>query len=322
MYKVVIIGTGQLGSRHLQGLKLAQLPMSIWVVDPSCESLRVAMERYNEVSYNSNIVSCEFVDNLDLLPHELDLVIVATNSTPRLNIIERLLSTKNVKNLVLEKFLFPALSNYQKAEKLLLNNGLLGNTWVNCPRRLWTGYQKLRNELCGASCIEFTAKGNDWGLACNGIHLIDMFAYLKGDVELSILDTLGLDKFLYPSKRDGYFELMGTLAVSDNCGNSAVISSLHGTPGALVLEVRSDEHVYLIDEMAGTITRDDELFADLGLRYQSALTGEMAEQILLRNCSDLTSYSDSARLHQYFLQSVVAFYNNHSGKQGDDCPIT
>ena len=32
MYKIAVIGAGQLGSRHLQGLKLSKLKSDIWVV--------------------------------------------------------------------------------------------------------------------------------------------------------------------------------------------------------------------------------------------------------------------------------------------------
>ncbi len=50
MFNVAIIGAGQLGSRHLQGLKLSSSPLSITVMDSNDESLRVAKERYDVVS--------------------------------------------------------------------------------------------------------------------------------------------------------------------------------------------------------------------------------------------------------------------------------
>jgi prephenate dehydrogenase len=46
MFQVAIIGAGQLGSLHLQGLKSASSPLSITVMDSSEDSLRVAEERY------------------------------------------------------------------------------------------------------------------------------------------------------------------------------------------------------------------------------------------------------------------------------------
>ena len=50
MYKVAIIGAGQLGSRHLQGLKVAASPLEITVMDSNEDSLKVAKERYDTVT--------------------------------------------------------------------------------------------------------------------------------------------------------------------------------------------------------------------------------------------------------------------------------
>ena len=55
MYKIAVIGAGQLGSRHLQGLKLSKLKSDIWVVDNNSNSLQIAQQRYEEGEVNSNI---------------------------------------------------------------------------------------------------------------------------------------------------------------------------------------------------------------------------------------------------------------------------
>ena len=48
MHQIAIIGAGQLGSRHLQGLAKLQLPCQVHVVDPSPKSLEVARQRFAE----------------------------------------------------------------------------------------------------------------------------------------------------------------------------------------------------------------------------------------------------------------------------------
>ena len=50
MKQVAVIGAGQLGSRHLQGLKVASSPMEITVMDSNEDSLKIAKERYDAVS--------------------------------------------------------------------------------------------------------------------------------------------------------------------------------------------------------------------------------------------------------------------------------
>lgn len=48
MKNISIIGAGQLGSRHLQGLMTAQTEMNIWVVDQSLDSLNTAKKDANK----------------------------------------------------------------------------------------------------------------------------------------------------------------------------------------------------------------------------------------------------------------------------------
>ncbi|NJM62856.1 MAG: alpha/beta hydrolase [Oscillatoriales cyanobacterium RU_3_3] len=53
-------------------------------------------------------------------------------------------------------------------------------TWVNCPRRMQPAYHKLRQDLHGHSPITMRVVGGGWGLACNGIHFLDLAAFLFG----------------------------------------------------------------------------------------------------------------------------------------------
>ena len=52
MYNILLIGAGQLGSRHLQGLMKCPLPARIEVIEPSEKNRNTAIERVqaNEIS--------------------------------------------------------------------------------------------------------------------------------------------------------------------------------------------------------------------------------------------------------------------------------
>jgi pyrroline-5-carboxylate reductase len=91
MYNIAIIGAGELGSRHLQGLKLAKVEMSIYVIDPNANSLKQSQERYDQVAANLMVIAISFLSNLNQLPENLDLVIIATSSIVRANVTKSLL---------------------------------------------------------------------------------------------------------------------------------------------------------------------------------------------------------------------------------------
>jgi ornithine cyclodeaminase/alanine dehydrogenase-like protein (mu-crystallin family) len=47
MRQLVIVGAGNIGSRHLQALKLVKTPLKIHVIDPSMNALKISKERYD-----------------------------------------------------------------------------------------------------------------------------------------------------------------------------------------------------------------------------------------------------------------------------------
>ena len=77
MFKVLIVGAGQLGSRYLQGLASLDIPLSIAVVDPFEPSLAIARERYLEVNSPCNH-KIDYLTNFDQSNQCYDLAIIST----------------------------------------------------------------------------------------------------------------------------------------------------------------------------------------------------------------------------------------------------
>lgn len=297
------------------------MPMRLQIVDSSPASLITAQERYEQIEPNPQIYSVEYLTSIDNLMPELDLVIIATGSKPRAAILTELLTSKSVKNLVLEKILFPSICEYTDIETLLQAKGLLNRTWVNCPRRMFNGYKKLRDELTGAKQITYQKTGPNWGLGCNAIHFIDHYAFLTGDTSVKAFDLSDLNSDMHDSKRPGYVEFTGSISNHTPKGNIYITSSAQsGT--AYTLSIMADGVRYNIDETNDQILNNGRPWAKIGMKYQSELTGTVAEQILLHDLCELTPYTESAALHLSLLHPLVTFYNNLTGKNSDNCPIT
>lgn len=115
MNSVAIIGAGQLGSRHLQGLARIEEPLEIYIVDPHEQSLKVSNKRFQEIP-NHNNKTLHLLTNVQELPLNIDFVVLATNSKQRLHVLKELLKQSTVKYLVLEKFLFPYVEEYKAAK--------------------------------------------------------------------------------------------------------------------------------------------------------------------------------------------------------------
>jgi len=323
MKNTVIIGAGQLGSRHLQGLKTAKVDMSIFVVDPNIEALEIAEKRYYEVEDNPTIRSINFCSSITLLPKDLDLVIVATSSLIRAEITTALIQAKKIKNIVFEKFLFPSISTYSTILNLLDVNNV--NAWVNCPRRMFSYFDQIKEIIENEEKVKFSVSGGQWGLACNSIHFIDIFSFLSATTHYS-LDVSRLDTKIIESKRSGYIEFTGTIAGAFENQQQFEITSLEGESNPPVITINTTNYQILINESKSEMVVRKRGAVDqeipIQIAYQSQLTGNLAEQILNTGKCKLTPFKESCDLHLTFLKPIVNFYNSLSGNEGDYCPIT
>ena len=61
---------------------------------------------------------------------------------------------------------------------------------------------------------------------------------------------------------------------------------------------------------------------NLGVKYQSDLTGVVVDDLLTIGRCDLPTYELSANLHKLFLTQILSFVNQLQGTYQDNCPIT
>lgn len=322
MYNIVVIGSGQLGSRHLQGIKTANLKLSIEVVDSNFDSLKMAENRYYEIKENSDSKSVRFLSSIDELSEELDLVIIATSSAPRFPITKELIKKKNVRNILFEKVLFQNVEYFHEIKKLLVRKNI--QSWVNCPRRMYDFYNIIKEELSNEKEIIFTVTGGEWGLGCNSIHFIDIISYLTGETKYSLL-TKGLNNKVYSSKRSGYVEFCGVLSGFTERGDIFNFISQENSSTTPLISIVTQNKKFIIDEAMGFITSFTDNKWDtnnIQIPYQSQLTGKVVENILHNKNILLPTYEESMNLHLPFITSLLDFYNIITGDDTKNCPIT
>lgn len=322
--KIVLIGAGQLGSRHLQGLAKSNIEVSIEVVEPFERSREVAKQRYDEIETNSKIKSIDFFESIDDLSDEIDIVIIATNADVRSSIVKELLSKKSVKNIILEKVLFQTIEEYHDVEKLLEEN--LAKCWVNHPRRMFPFYQALKNEIKNSEQISYMVQGGGWGIGCNGLHFIDHLSFLSDNTELKI-DNDFLHPHVYDAKRANYVEFNGLL--KGRVGNHvfALYSDKEYTP--VTLTITTDTLTAFIDEVNGytRVARKSndwkwEESTQKIVYFQSELTNIVVEQIITTRSCALPTYEEAMKLHIPFVEALLSHMENVDGQVYTLCPIT
>jgi hypothetical protein len=324
MKSIVIIGAGQLGSRHLQALRLIDEPIRIQVVDPSHESLKVAEERFNQVKKDF-FGEIQFLTEIDLVASEIFLAIVATNSIVRRHVIERLVQLKTVKYLVLEKVLFSESCDYEIVDKLLKDKNI--KCWVNCPRRMFPVYQELKEHLKGK--LNMVVEANNFGLGCNGIHMVDLFAYLTGENEIIISNEF-LDEEILESKRKGYIEFSGTITGTTKRRDLFQLTSYSTGTSMATLMLSDFQHRFIIKEN-DEIILEHATISDNGtiwevktfkMPYQSELTNMVLNDLIRTGNCGLTLFQDSIKHHLSLINQFLAFMQKNGVNKPTQCLIT
>ncbi|MBC6110553.1 Gfo/Idh/MocA family oxidoreductase [Pedobacter sp. CCM 8938] len=324
MYKIAIIGAGQLGSRHLQALLKINVDVAIEVVDPSDASLELAKQRAAEIPANAKIESVRYLNSITALSKELDVCIIATTANVRFELMEKLVAHTKIKYFVLEKILFQKFEEYQKAEDLLIANGI--KAWVNCPRRLFPVYQQLKSLIIPNEKITYTVIGGEWGLACNAIHFIDHLSYLNAndEFEFDLLNSLNVIE----GKRKGYYELVGSTGGKQNNGSELFLHSRKASAANLSIQILTDHYFWQIDESKGelkTSSAENGWKTELtkfSILYQSELSNIVCEDLLMNGTCGLTPFKSSSKLHLSMLKEFAKVFVKELQIANESCPIT
>lgn len=325
MIDICIIGTGQIGSRHLQALKNVSFPIAIHLVDTSDVSKKVALDRYEQFKGIQKGQQIICYSSLEKLPMELDLVIIATNSDIRKRIIADLLQKRIVKYFLLEKLLFQKKSDYMSIEKLLSKKG--SKAWVNCSMRMISLYGQIKKRISANKVITYIVSGNQSGLITNTIHFLDNLIYLTDCTDFTV-NTERLNKSLFNSKRKGFLELSGTLDVRFENGSTGTFSCHGNGSSPTIISIFGSDSRYIIREsekkMWSSESKDNWKWkeTDVSLPYQSEMTTQVVEEILRNKTCSLPTYEISARVHLIYLEALLKHINKYSSNKFNYYPFT
>lgn len=326
IFRVAIIGAGNLGSRHLQALKLTKKDISIIVCEPNEQAKKTARERYDQYPENSKVHTIEFINDYKDLPTEQDLVIIATNAHERFRIAQWLVENLCIKYLLLEKVVFQKISDFGIFSECLKKKNV--KAWVNCPRRMFQFYKNIKEQVSTFEPIDMTVNGSLWGMGCNTIHMLDLYEYITGSQQYEY-DNSFLEPGYFDSKRAGYYEFSGKVIFRTDRGNLIVKCVKEGDI-PLTITLESDSFYVEIDESSrraviqkGSSTSDRQVEeASVDINYQSNLTNIVVEQLIETGECELTLYEDSVDLHKVLLSCFLDHINKYSDVEVCTCPIT
>lgn len=314
MYRIALVGAGNIGSRHLQGLSRSNHDLAVYVYDININSLAVARQRWTECNSTSNH-EIFYINDLNELPNRIDICIISTNSNVRYNLLVALNNITTINYLILEKVLLQTIMHLDNISKLCDQN----KTWVNTNFREIELLKKVKSEIDYHKKIHLITKASNWGLACNMIHFLDWF-HTFNDFVISDIDTSGLNDVWHRAKRDGFYEIFGTIKVYYSNGSLLELTA-NGNNDNLLFTIMSNKFKWNINLEKGLANSDNKVINSKVL-LQSEKTGIIVDDLLSNGKCLLPKIDESVKLHKAMISSLLAHWNKHMPSLNGLLPIT
>lgn len=246
--RILVIGAGQIGSRHIQALASIPDVGEVVAVDPSPESRERAALRWRDVPGHEG-KRLSVVAGMDQVGGAgFDLAVLATNAPGRLEHF-RLVVALGIRYVLAEKLLFQSVAELEEALDLCRTAGV--SLYPNYVYRYASPWRLLSDRLKGRP-FEMRVVAGDIGLATNLPHWLDLFEFLAG-FPLSEL-SIELTRPAYPSKRGGgLVDFSGSAAGRAGSGASLSLRFADGV-GVPVVTIATADGDWILDEGASTIT--------------------------------------------------------------------
>lgn len=310
MKNIILIGAGNIGSRHLQALRKVKYSLNIIVIEKDENSIEIAKQRYFSIKdavHNDHNIT--FLQEIKTMPFIIDIAIIATNSNQRFLVLEQLLISNQVKNVILEKVLFQKPEEYDKTSDLIKEHGC--RIWVNTQMRMMKSFKEVKENF-PTNGLNYYVSGSNWGMMCNTVHFLDYMSYLTNCSDFKI-NIHSLDKRLVPAKRDGFYELFGTISFDFGQNSNLIIQCYPTGDLPRIHEIFSSKKRFYMKEMEKKAwiynyhneNKWNEINASY--QYQSELTIKLIEDLIENKVILLPKFSHAKKLHLNFFNPILQF---------------
>ena len=306
MYKVLIIGVGNIGYRYFEGMCKSPLDIEFFLVDKSETALERASELYIKSGKRSR--NLQTFTDLSFIEKDFDLGVIATPANVRVELLLKIMNEKNIRYMILEKVLT---QSSEQLDTLLEMSQSFEKIWVNYPRRTWEFYNYLSKKLPTKISNVYSVSGSNWNLASNALHFIDLVQFLSGS-KLCEVSTVDLESNWHESRK-GFVDICGTLncVFEDNSELKLVSTSGNFTiKNDLVFEITNRNFKFEISETSDGIFGkfpNEEIVGNTEL--QSEMSSSLVTNILENGNCELPMLHDAEAAHRLFITALMQHWN-------------
>ena len=325
--RILIVGCGELGSRHLQAVSVLEEVAEIEVVEPDADRIVMGQRRLDEGKDRNRGIRYRWLSSLDDVSPEGDLCIVATQADVRCEVVREVVDRTTYHDFLLEKIVAQSIEDYDALLDLSRARNLA--VWVNCKKRAHEAHRRVKARLNPDLPLTLSVIGGNHGLASQGVHAADLFAFYDGSSRIEP-GEVHVDPVLHQTKRGpGVSELSGTLNGQSVKGSRFFLSleSDHRAPP--IFSVVSDGYRAVVDDMTRSFYESS---AESGWDWShvpynqdlkvSTMTRSFAHDIVLTGGCQLPTLQECRAAHEFILTAVRPHFSRLVGRELERSPVT
>jgi predicted dehydrogenase len=268
--KILLLGGGRMGQRHLKGL--LENASAITLIEPKHEMQEMCSKI---VSDNSAVNLVVFSSVHDLRKNDFDLAIISGPASGRLEQFKSLIEL-GIKKFLIEKPLEQSRAKTRGFLKVAQEANV--TVWSNHYRRSLDTYKEL---IDLKEPLNITVTSGAMGLGCNGIHWIDFALHLTGQTSGKMLYG-EIDELSIGSGRGTEFRDYGGRGLfSFPDGSRLFLSSTASSSAASVFSIMAKNQHWAVDQDAGKaiIHRQDKSLNHPTYLYGKDYSVEVSEEL-------------------------------------------
>ncbi len=261
------------------------------------------------------------LDDMEQVPATADLVIIATSAAHRRAAFETLLARCTPKAVIFEKVLFTTRADLDAVGQVLTDRGI--PAYVNCGRRGFPAYDRLRDLLATQNGLSMEVKGAGWNLGSNAIHFLDLAEHVLGDRVIA-LDEADLNPTPQPARIPGCVDLFGTLRGNLAGGGTLAITQDRAPGEPVSITFFGNGQSWRVEEGAKKLVHRNAAGEENLQTFETLFVSGMPylyTEIIDGKGSRLPSYEQSSAQHALFLDAFRRRLNL-STSEDVPCPIS
>lgn len=313
---ICIIGLGNIGYFHFLGvLKISKLNFNLILIDNNKKRFENIKKNKIDILNNKNLHNMSYYSDYNKIKtQKIDLLIISTSSSERYQITKNMISKYKILNILFEKVLFNKIYQYQNINLLLYKKKI--KAWVNCNYQAQNYFINLKKKIKKTDNLNMKVIGGKWNIGTSAIHFIDLFCFLSNS-EINRLILRPINNKIYKSKRSKYYEFNAQIIAFNKKNQTLLIENNRSNLKPLIINLFLNNHLISINNNSKLIhdykinsnkinINIDKFFTKL----QSFSTGEIAEEILLKNRSSLPTFNSSFLNHVHLLKAINKEFKN------------